>query len=241
VTGAGAPELSVEFSGEWFRAAPDRPLEIGRGGDLDVDDNPFLHRRFLQLSFTGGLWWIHNLGSRLSTTVTDGSGMVQASLSPGGRLPIVFRTTVIVFTAGPTTYELTVHATAPAFDCAPSPRALDGEPTIAATPLTDSQRLLILALSEPVLRRKAVGTSAIPSSAAAAARLGWTQTRFNRKLDNVCDKLARAGVQGLRGTAGALATNRRARLVEHAVSSRLVTAGDLALLDAPRTSPGPRG
>ncbi|MGJ3403836.1 hypothetical protein [Glutamicibacter sp. Je.9.36] len=53
---------------------------------------------------------------------------------------------------------------------------------------------------------------------AAAARLGWGITKFNLKLDNVCDKLDKAGVAGLRGGPGKLATNRRARLVEHAVS-----------------------
>ena len=32
-----------------------------------------------------------------------------------------------------------------------------------------------------------------------AARLGWSLTKFNRKLDNVCQKLKKAGVQGLHG------------------------------------------
>ncbi|MGO1174309.1 MAG: hypothetical protein ACTMKU_08400, partial [Actinomycetaceae bacterium] len=53
-------------------------------------------------------------------------------------------------------------------------------------------------------------------------------------LDNVCDKLARYGVRGLRGGQGKLAVNRRARLVEHAVASRLVTNDELELLDAPQ-------
>ena len=97
--------------------------------------------------------------------------------------------------------------------------------------LTASQKVLIVALAEPMLRREGTGTSAIPSSKQAAARLGWEITRFNRKLDNVCDKLDRRGVRGLRGGPGQLAVNRRARLVEHAVASRLVTPGDLALLE----------
>ena len=71
----------------------------------------------------------------------------------------------------------------------------------------------------------------IPTSAKAAARLGWNITRFNRKLDNVCDKLDRAGVQGLRGGVRSYATNRRIRLVEYALAARLVTRADLALLD----------
>jgi len=96
---------------------------------------------------------------------------------------------------------------------------------------TDSQKALIVALAEPMLRREGTGFSAIPSSAEAAKRLGWALTRFNRKLDNVCDKLDRVGVVGLRGGAGKLATNRRARLVEHAVTSHLVTPADLHLLE----------
>jgi hypothetical protein len=65
----------------------------------------------------------------------------------------------------------------------------------------------------------------------AAARIGWTLTRFNRKLDNVCDKLDKVGVQGLRGGKGNLATNRRLRLVEYAVATRLISQDDLYLLD----------
>ena len=63
-------------------------------------------------------------------------------------------------------------------------------------------------------------------------------TRFNRKLDNVCDRLARIGVGGLRGGQGRLASNRRARLVEFAVATRLVTRNDLYLLDAYRCDEG---
>ena len=66
----------------------------------------------------------------------------------------------------------------------------------------------------------------------ADARLGWPLTKFNRKLDNVCEKLDRVGVRGLRGgrVEGA-ASNRRTALVEHAVSTLMVTAEDLPLLD----------
>ncbi|MCY1237484.1 hypothetical protein D9M72_501840 [compost metagenome] len=106
-----------------------------------------------------------------------------------------------------------------------------GDTTIGPVVFTDSQKALIVALAEPMLRRDGTGFSAIPSSADAARTLGWALTRFNRKLDNVCDKLDRVGVAGLRGGGGKLATNRRARLVEHAVTSHLVTAADLHLID----------
>jgi hypothetical protein len=89
----------------------------------------------------------------------------------------------------------------------------------------------MVVLCESFLSRSSPGPSQIPSSAAAAARIGWTLSRFNRKLDNVCQKLADAGTRGLHGGIGNLASNRKSRLVEHALSTRLVILDDLALLD----------
>ncbi|MFZ2503411.1 MAG: hypothetical protein WAW88_12135, partial [Nocardioides sp.] len=97
--------------------------------------------------------------------------------------------------------------------------------------LTPSQFRLMLALAENTLRRAGTGQSDIPTNAAAATRLGWSATTFNRKLDNVCDKYARAGVKGLRGGQGSLATNRRARLVEYAIAARIVRPEHLPILD----------
>ena len=98
--------------------------------------------------------------------------------------------------------------------------------------MTESQKLLIVVLAEEVLRRNGTGASSIPSSAQAAARLGWSLTKFNRKLDNVCDKFDQIGVSGVRGGSGRLASNRRVKLVEYAVAARLVTREDLVLIDA---------
>ena len=224
--------VTVEFSGEYFTVTTGGRFTVGREGDLAIDDNLFLHRHFLEIAESGGFWWLSNIGTRLTATVTDAAGGVQAWLSPGARLPLVFERTTVVFSAGPTTYELIVHATQPAFR--PTRREdTNGESTIGDVPLTASQRLLILALAEPQLLRDGTGMSGLPTSAKAAERLGWTVTRFNRKLDNVCDKLDRIGVPGMWGGQRAFATNRRARLVEYAIATRLVTKQDLALLDAP--------
>ena len=227
-----ASTISVEFCGEWFRVEDGEELTIGREADLRVDeDNTFLHRRFLTIVQVESMWWLVNIGSRLSATVTDGSGSMQAWLAPGARIPLVFDVTKVVFTAGPTTYDLSVHADSPEFARIAGPEDPAGETTVGSVQLTPSQKLLILALAEPMLTREGSGMSAVPTSAQASSRLGWPLTKFNRKLDNVCDKLDRLGVRGLRGGPGKLASNRRARLVEHAVFSRLVTRDDLPLLD----------
>ncbi|NLE18008.1 MAG: hypothetical protein GX632_05645, partial [Propioniciclava sp.] len=106
----------------------------------------------------------------------------------------------------------------------------DGSATIGRITLTPEQKLLVVALCEDVLRRGDRGAGSVPQSAAAAARLGWPVTKFNRKLDAVCAKLADQGVRGLHGGPAKLATSRKARLVEYAMASRIVTSDDLELL-----------
>lgn len=229
--GEGAGELSIDFVGEWYEVSPDAVFTIGREGDLEIDDNPYLHRRFMEIQRIGGLWWLSNVGTMISATVADSSGGMQAWVSPGSRIPLVFGQLNVVFTAGPTTYEFSVHLRSPSFLQQSNGNDAVGDTTIGPVVFTPSQKAIIVALAEPILRRGGTGFSTVPSSASAAKRLGWPLTRFNRKLDNVCDKLDRVGVAGLRGGGGKLATNRRARLVEHAVTSHLVTPDDLPLLD----------
>ena len=239
VTEPRTDRLTIEFAGEIFHVDPSQTFTVGREGDLAIDDNLFLHRQFLTIERVDGLWILSNVGSRLSATVTDSGSRVQAWLAPGARLPLVFAATTVIFSAGPTTYELTIHAAEPTFrETQTIDEESDGLSTIGEVPLTASQKLMILALAEPVLRREGTGMSELPTSAQAAERLGWTLTRFNRKLDNVCDKLDRIGVPGLRGGVRSFATNRRVRLVEHAISARLVTRDDLPLLDEERDANG---
>lgn len=224
--------LKLEFCGEWYDITPTEPFYIGREGPLALDDNPYLHRRFLRIVDHDDFWWIENVGSRLSATLADSSGNTQAWLAAGTRLPLVYASTTILFTAGPTTYEITLLNDDPAFAPVGDEPIGVGDTTIGPVSLTESQHLLVLALAEPVLTGR--GTAAIPSSAQAAQRLGWTLTKFNRKLDNVCEKLSRTGVRGLHGGPRKLAVNRRARLVEHAVASRLVSLEQVEALDAER-------
>lgn len=221
----------LEFCGEIYEVSGTEPLTVGREGDVAIDDNPYLHRRFLQITYAEGLHWLANVGSMLTATVADRSGLFQAWLAPGANLPLVFETTLVWFTAGPTTYEFDVILDSAPFSPVSSEVANDGSTTIGRTNLTPDQRLLLVALTEQALRRGNMGVSAIPSSADAAKRLGWTITKFNRKLDNVCEKFERMGVRGLHGDADRLAANRRARLLEYALAARVVTPADLVLLD----------
>ncbi len=224
--------LVIEFCGEHTEVLGDGPFVIGREADFVVDDNPFLHRSFLSLERRAGLWLLTNIGDQLASTVSDSEGRLEAFLGPSAMLPIVFERTVLRFTAGPTSYELVLLQGQAVFQ---SPvieeESADGVTTIGRVTLTPDQRLLVLSLAESALRSAGGSSAVLPTSAQAAARLGWTVTKFNRKLDNVCDKLTKLGVRGLHGDTASLASNRRARLVEYVLAVRLVTRQDLVVLD----------
>ena len=227
----GPSRLRLEFSGEWYEPDPTVPFTIGRHGDLAIDDNPYLHRHFLQVEVNSQMWMLRNVGGRLSATFVDQRGHFQGLLRSGAFLPVIFGASFIRFGAGPTTYEVGVLLDDPPLeDLDPPVTDAEGTRTRGDVVLTQAQRLCIVALAEPALRRGVSGPSRLPKNREAAARLGWSEPQFNRKLDDVCAKLDRAGVQGLRGTDQDLATNRRARLVEYSLASRLVDPSDLSSL-----------
>lgn len=223
--------LEIDFAGEVDVVERGQTFTIGRDGDLRLEDNPYLHRHFLELVADGDLWWVANVGSHLAAHLTDEHGLMRTTLAPGARLPLVFPTTLLTFAAGQTAYELIVRVPTPAYQIQPHRVTTSGGTTITPPSFTVAQLQAILALAEPVLRRAGAGAAQVPTAVEAARRLGWTQTRFNRKIDNVCDKLDRVGVRGLRGDPSSVASNRRLLLVDYAVSTLLVTREDLPLLE----------
>ncbi len=231
--------LTLDFAGELLPRYRGQELTVGRTGDLEIDDNPYLHRDFLRFSHQEPMWWVANVGGRLAAYLTDARGLMRSRLAPGARLPLVFPRTVITFAAGETLYELLVDIPETPYD--PVQPALNGSSgsgssteTIVPGHFTESQLLAIVALAEPVLRRAGSGAGEIPTTQQAATRLGWTTKRFDKKIENICDKLTAAGVRGLRGAGARMASNRRLHLVEYAVSTLLVTPDDLALLELPQ-------
>lgn len=230
-----ADDLIIEFVGEEYAIPHDRSFSFGRSADLSIDDNRHLHRRLGQFEFVDGLWWIHNVGSALTIEIVDRNSPSRLALPPGATMALVFEESVLRFQAGSTSYEVLVDVPLrpPEVDRPGGPGPIDGDGTRTVTgadlSFTPDQLRCILALAE----QRLLDPSAVelPTNRAAAARLDWKLTKFNRKLDNVCTKMANAGVSGLHGDLGSLAVNRRERLVEYAVAAHLVTLDDLALLD----------
>lgn len=230
--------LYLEFCGEDLRLEPDDRLTFGRSGDLSIDDNPYLHRVVGLVSNRRGVWWLDNLGRSIALTVLEVGGPSGSTVGPGSGVALVHGEFVVRFSAGPTRYELLGALEAHEWDTdLLGPDGLDGVRTLewGRVELNPDQRLLLAALCEDRLLHPSEPDLPVPPNRERAARLGWTVTKFNRKLDHLCEKLHRAGVPGVHGGLGASAMERRRRLVEHAVAVGLVTADDLTLLDDPQS------
>jgi len=225
--------LIVEYEDLTYPVFRDQPFDIGREADLCLDRNPYLHRRFLRISYEPDLWWISNIGSGLGATMYDQASGMQAWLGPSSRLPLVFSRVDVVFTAGPCSYRLALLNNAPQWQGGVVEVDAEGDTTVREVGWTSAQKLAVLALAEPMLQREGFGVVHIPSNANAAERIGWAVKRFEKKIDNVCAKLDRLGVDGMRGGVREHASGRRSRLVEWAISTGFVTIADLALLDNP--------
>lgn len=207
----------------------DGSLEFGRAADLVIDCNPLLHRRLGRVVRSGGTWWVENVGSviplRVACETTGGFSLVP----PGTRVALTSRVSRVSFGAGSARYELTLTRSAAEDDEVPAGPAPDGTTTRSAgLPLNTDQRMLLAALCESRLRDPA-SPMVLPTNREVAARLGWSESKLNRKLDWLCERYARAGVAGLK-VQGGRARFRRRRLVEYALDSALVGPEDLALL-----------
>ncbi|HEU4841677.1 MAG TPA: hypothetical protein VFT09_09550 [Ilumatobacteraceae bacterium] len=232
--------LYVDFIGEVTSVAPGAELTFGRQADLHIDDNRHLHRVLGRFWSRGDAWWLTNEGRAITIQIADADSRSAVQLAPGSEIALSFPNSILRFRAGVTDYEVVVRVpdrgAADADDDEDDPLDADddeGGETIALGDimLTDEQRLLLLALAEGTLRDPH-SSDELPTNRAVARRLGWSITKFNRKLDNLCNRFTKLGVGGLRGSIDQLATDRRRRLVDHAIESGLIARSQLDRLPA---------
>jgi hypothetical protein len=225
--------LLLEFCGETYAAVPGAELTFGRCADVEIDDNPYLHRVVGRFECRDGTWWLHHLGRTTVLQVRDLDGPSSATLAPDRSLALAWGRFAVGFGAGQASYELegTLGYHEWYRDVLGEPGAAPVTLDWGRVELNADQRLLLVAMSEARLLRPSDPDASVPPNRAGAARLGWSTHKYNRKLDHLCEKLARAGVRGLRGDIAQLAADRRRRLVDHAIAVGLVGVEDLQLLD----------
>jgi len=122
-----------------------------------------------------------------------------------------------------------IDATSHANPTGPLP-VTDATTTTGALFFNDEQFKLLSALASARVEGP-IEASDIPANRELALQLGWSVSKFTRKLDNLCTKLTRAGVTGLQGSVTNVATDRRVQLANYVVEQGIVTAADVAALD----------
>lgn len=223
-------DLFLEFCGDELVVTQGQTLTFGRAADLVVDsDNVHLHRTLGCFASDGRTWFLHNLGRFIPIRIVDLVGTSRIEVGPGDQVPISFEEFSVQFTAGTARYEvlgaLSEYTRLELGLADPSDTV-----EFAKVPLNAEQRLLVVCLAEPLLRGDEDWTAHMASNKEVAERLGWTTTKFNRKLDYLCKRLAEQGVAGMQGRADRLATARRQRLVEVLVETGAVGPEDLVVL-----------
>lgn len=224
--------LRIAIEGEEYHRRPGESLSFGRNADLVVDTNRFLHRKLGIFSWDRERWWIANIGSTIGIEIVDMESPSSLTLAPGSSAPVPFVINRVRFSAGRMAYELEVSVDRPTLQTSVE-QDVDSSTTITAgkISLNPEQRQLLLALGEPRIRSGSL-QSEVPTNREVADRLGWTITKFNRKLDNLCTKFDRLGVRGIKGDLGGMALSRRERLINHVITARIVTIDDLDELES---------
>lgn len=224
--------LYVDFCGDERVVDAGGSLSFGRTADLVIDDNPYMHRVLGAFDYRDGHWLLFNEGSHTTLNVLDRAGPSSAVLAPGRSVGLAMAEFAVTFVAGRTRYEIeaALEEVADPVDTA----AEEGHRTLdwGVVDLNEEQHLLLVDLAATRLENPHASDVDPPARSVCANRLGWSLSKYNRKLDHLCVKLDRAGVQGLCGVEGAQAADRRRRLVDHAVSVGLVSVADLQLLEA---------
>ena len=227
--------LLVDFCGELHRLSPGDELTFGRAAQLEIDDNPYMHRLVGRFFHQNDRWWLRNEGRTIAISMVDAQTRARSYVTPGSEAAITLASGVARFEAGPTSYEidLLIEGSEVEAEAGAAPRTNEGSDTItvAELPLVASQRRLLAALAEHMLLNPTADRIVVPTNRQVATRLGLRITQFNRGLDRLCAKLTRQGVTGLAGDSGDLAMDRRERLVQWAITNGVVTSQDLAALD----------
>jgi hypothetical protein len=219
--------LLIDYCGEMKLLETDETLTFGRSAELDIDDNAFLHRQLGRFEWRDGRWWLVNTGSRIELEMFDRTTHASARLTPGTAQMLPGEDLLVHFSAGPTRYELLV--TGP-----PTEPVETAEPSdtvgLHLIPWTHEQRLLMTVLAESLLRNPHQPLQ-LPTNVDARTRLAWSTAKFNRKLDNLCERLTGLGVRGLDKGVGARNNDRRRILAEVAIDRGILSDDDLAALD----------
>ena len=207
----------MTFDGQESIVRTSETLTFGRQADLVVDPtNRHLHRILGSFHCEDSFWTLTNHGRSISLVVTDQISGSFIRVTPGTAVPLPFAESSVQFSAGRANYRLSIQTSEPPASTLLR-RARTGSVTATASSLVfNEEQLQLLEVLASYRADGPITTADLPSSRQMARALGWSLSKFNRKLDRVCDRLAKAGVPDLAGDTATSATERRLALANYA-------------------------
>ncbi|STC68847.1 hypothetical protein [Corynebacterium pilosum] len=156
-----------------------------------------MHRKFLQFWDVNGAWQVHNMGSRLVATFAatgNSEYYTPLRLSPGQSLPVPLGYSTITFETPMMAYEMEITNARTARPPRQEHPGFVGLTEHHFEP-TEEQFVLLRALALPVLQNPTEPAhQVVPGINQLAEELGWSEKKTNRKMANIVDALAQAGV-----------------------------------------------
>ena len=220
------PPLIIAFEGDLRQVTPQESCTFGRAADLVIDpSNRLLHRVLGRFYVQDRQWWLANEGRSTPLVITDEDSASYTRVVASTSTPVPFQRCAVSFSVGRANYRIGVENAGLEASVPGGALAINlAEPTLTTGALVFNQEqfALLEALAQPRLDGP-ITAADLPSNRALAADLGWTITKFNRKLDNLCTKLTKAGVVGLQGSVAEVAHDRRLVLANFVVEHGIVT------------------
>ncbi|WP_117212543.1 FHA domain-containing protein [Allorhizocola rhizosphaerae] len=223
-----AGQVRVVVAGrEWV--SDGTPIAFGRSRECDICLDPEdtgISRRAGSVEFEHGTWWVRNCSDARPLSIVDDLGF-RSVLAPGRRAAVETPVRVLVDCSQNRPHSLLIEPLDVAAERDPKPAEHDSGDSTAIGQgvfISEADRLAMIALFAGYLEDPPRYDPHPKSYAAAAARLGWPRSTLVKRIEYLRSRLDGAGVPNMTGWTAL--TN----LAEYAISRRLITKEDLALL-----------
>lgn len=191
---------------------PTTTLTFGRTGHISLDHEGV--PEIVGLLEPGASGWVIKSANDQAIEVKDRCSASSMRVAPGCSAPLFFDQAAVRFWIGRAKFG---------FDT----RRID-QWSAEPMKLSTEQRQLLVGLARP---RLSGACNRLPRNQDLAREFGWSRSKLNRKLDQICKKFSERGVPGLHGSPDRLASQRRRILIDHVIELGLITTDDVAQLD----------
>lgn len=229
-----APTLWISLPGGPARAVdPRRGITAGRRAEFPLGaDDPWLHRRCLELRWSGAGWYAGNVGRRRTVMLRDLRRAHGVRLAPGESHPLRAPAYAVFVTGSDRVHEL--HLRLNGAPATPDATAEPVEPdTLTIDDLGEADRMLVAAFAESYLSGESATLASLRTDREVAQRLGLTAKAVEHRRDDLYAAVVGGGLIPLAEWRQIRPRNRLWAVIRAVLEAGLIDLEDLELLPAP--------